>query len=131
MEINITRFFKEANSHDYSKSIATDGPNAGPNAWGAAVSAFEKYPLINSNKKRTALRKHLAKFGAWEDFEINAWGNAELNAMFLQLVSMDMNEAGLDIGAPDWVQYESDSEAGRISGAMFVADDGDIYYGFE
>ena len=131
MEINITRFFKSANPNDYSGSIATHGPNAGPNTWGSAVSAFEKYPLINNNSKRIALRKHLAGFGAWEDSEINAWGNAQLNAMFLQLVSADMNESGLDIGAPDWVQYKRDSEAGRISGAMFVADDGDIYYSFE
>ena len=90
MEINITRFFKSANPNDYSGSIATHGPNAGPNTWGSAVSAFEKYPLINNNSKRIALRKHLAGFGAWEDSEINAWGNAQLNAMFLQLVSADM-----------------------------------------
>ena len=131
MEINITRFFKSANPYDYSGSIATHGPNAGPNTWSAAVSAFEDYPLINSNKKRTALRKHLSGFGAWEDSEIDAWGNAELNAMFLQLVSADVNESQICINAPDWVKYQAEAEAGQISGAMFVADDGDIYYGFE
>lgn len=131
MEINITRFFKSANPYDYSGSIATHGPNAGPNTWRSAVSAFGQYPLINNNSKRNALRLHLAGFGAWKDSEINAWGNAQLNAMFLQLVSADMNESGLDISAPDWEQYQKDAEAGQISGAIFVADDGDIYYGFE
>lgn len=131
MEINITRFFKQANSHDYSGSIATHGPNAGPDTWNAALSDFQVHPLINSNSKRAALRTYLAGFGAWGDSEIKAWGNAELNAIFLQLVSGDINESGLDVSAPDWAQYQADSQAGQISGAMFLADDGNVYYSFE
>lgn len=131
MEINITHFFKNANTNYYSGSIATHGPNVGPSTWRAAVSAFDEYPLINSDEERAALRKHLSTFGDWGDHEINALGDAELNAMLVQLVSMDVNESGLDIAAPDWVQYDRDGQAGRISGSMFVADDGDIYYSFE
>lgn len=131
MEINITKFFEAATPGNYSGSIATHGKNAARDTFNAAVSEFENYPLINSKTKRAALRGHLLSYGAWDKSEIDSWTNAELNAMFLQIISADMNESGLDIGAPDWVQYEGDSEAGRVSGAMFVADDGDIYYSLE
>ncbi len=94
MEVNITQFFNEACPRDYSASVAEIGNNAGKATWEAANEDSAEYMLIDTDEKRDALRQHVRGFGAWSDDEIAAWTDIELNALFIQLVSGDMREAG-------------------------------------
>jgi hypothetical protein len=114
MEINITKFFKDAAPMDYSASRAEIGDN---------------FNFIDTEDKRQGLRDHMAGFGAWNDTEIAAWTDTELNALFLQLVAGDVREVpGMDISSWDWTEYEKLSQDGVISGRMFQGIDGNIYY---
>jgi hypothetical protein len=131
MEIDITDFFETAEPWEFSHSCAESGPNAGPNTWAAALRQAEESPLLATPKALDAMRAW-AKASDWDDQEIAAWSNAELNALFIQIVSGDMREAGLD-NDPDedaWNEYTERAEAGNCSGNLFRAN-GRIYYGLE
>lgn len=130
MELEITRFFNEATPKDYSASVAEIGQNAGPDTWRAACDDSEEYLILDSEEKREDFRQHIAGFGAWDDEEINAMSDKELNALCIQLISGDIREAGLNTTNPDWPQYQLDSEAGQVSGNLFAAD-GKIYYSLD
>jgi hypothetical protein len=128
MEIDITTFFKNAAPMDYSASVAEIGANAGTDTWNAAKDDAPDYLMLDDADKLDAFCAYVKTFGAWSDAEIAAWSDIEVNALFLQMVSGDMREAGLDCAEPDWAQYESDSEAGRCAGNIFNGDDGKVYY---
>jgi hypothetical protein len=124
MEINITSF--DAPAFDYSHSIAEGGTNAARNTWNAALNGPR---LLTTDAALDAMRAWAGRTGAWEETEIAAWDDTELNALFVQLVSGDIREAGADcLAGIDWAHYAEDSEAGQISGCMFQGDDGQIYY---
>lgn len=108
MEINITRFYNEAAPMDYSASVAEIGPDAGPSTWRAALDDAPDYNMLDTDDKREAFRTYVKSFGAWEDEEIAAWTDLDLNALFIQMVSGDMRN----------------NEAERI----FVGDDKQVYY---
>lgn len=127
MEINITKFFNEARPRDYSASCAEIGQDAGRITWRAACDDSAEYMLIDTDEKRDTFHAHVRGFGAWSDDEINAWSDIELNALFIQLVSADIRESGLDAGI-DWPEYYEQAEHGTVSGNLFRADDGQIYY---
>ena len=125
MEINITSF-ADAPAFDYSRSIAEGGPNAARDTWDAAQTAPR---FLTSPAELDAMRAWAQSTGAWENEEIAAWSDTELNALFVQLVSGDIREAGADCLADiDWDQYAENAEAGQISGAMFRTKDGSVYY---
>jgi len=108
MEIDIPRFYTEAAPMDYSASIAEIGNYAGRTTWQAACDDAPDYNMLNTDDKREAFRTYVKSFGAWEDEEIAAWSEIELNALFIQFVSGDMRN----------------NEAERI----FVGDDKQVYY---
>lgn len=131
MQINITRFFKESEPMKYSASVFEYGDNAGKITWGNANNAAKEWHMIDTDEKREALREHVKGFDAWSDYEIASWSDTELNALFIQLVSGDMREAGLDddhFDDIDWSAYEKGARAGRYAGRIYKADDGEIYY---
>lgn len=128
MEIDITRFFNEANTPDYSASVAERGQNAGPETWNNAVRDSAEFNFLDDDGKRDAFRAHVKGFGAWDDDEIAAWSPEELNALLIQMISGDMREDGLDASSPDWDEYQEGAEAGRYSGRISRNDDGTIYY---
>lgn len=121
MEINITKFFNEAAPMDYSASVAEIGNDAGPSTWSASNEDSHDYFMLDTDEKREAFRNHVKGFGAWSDEEIAAWTDTELNALFIQLVSGDMREAGLHAGMTieDWQEYQRLSEEGQCSGNIF------------
>lgn len=130
MEIDITKLF---NGDDYfpskySASAAEIGQDAGRITWSQACEDAPEYNFLDTSDKLDAFRAHIKGFGAWSDEEIAAWSDTECNALFLQLVSGDIREAGLDTDAPDWPAYYADSEAGRVSGRTSEGDDGRVYY---
>ena len=128
MEINITQFYNDANPATYSASVAELGDNAGRITWDNAVqrSALGSM-LLDTPDKLEAMRAWAKSSGGWNDAEIAAWSDVELNALFIQLVSGDMREKG-DMS---WEEYQALSEAGTVSGALFEGVDGDIYYVLE
>ena len=128
MELNISRFFKEAASTDYSASVAEIGRNAGPDTWRAACDDSGDYMMLDDEDKREAFRKHVREFGAWSDDEIAAWSDVELNALLIQMIAGDIREAGLDQLDPDWDEYEAGCREGIYSFRLFVGDDGEVYY---
>lgn len=133
MEIDITDFFNTAAPMDYSASVAEIGRDAGPSTWRAANDDSADYPIIDTDEKREAFRAFVRSAGAWSDEEINAWSNIELNALAIQWISGDMrNVPGIDMGPhmseDDWSEYAEMSEAGIVSGSIFRADDGRIYW---
>ena len=127
MQINITRFFKEADAFDISRSQAEAGKNAGPESWVNAMAEAAESPMLTTPEQLDALRDHVKGFGAWDADEIAAWSDEECNALFIQRVAGDMREAGLD-SDPDeeaWQAHES-NENGR--GTISRGTDGEMYY---
>lgn len=137
MEIEISRLFTpgEFAPMDYSASVAEIGEGAGRATWRAACDDSAEFMFLDTPKKREAMRDHVRGFGAWDQAEIAAWSDLELNALFLQMVAGDIRESALD-GKPGviantraaWREYQKHAEAGRIGGAMFRADNGAIFY---
>lgn len=128
MELDITKFFREACASDYSASRLEKGDSAGADTWRAACDDWEEYTILDSVEKDEAFRRYVRGFGAWSDEEIASWDDRELNALCLQMIAGDIRDAGLDTENPDWVQYMRDSNAGRVSGRIYKGDDGATYY---
>ena len=123
MEINITEFFNTANAFDYSASRMELGDNAGQITWHNACNA--DFTMLDTEEKLQALREYAKGYGAWNDAEIAAWSNNECNALFIQFVSSNIRDAGLDVENPDWQAYEQDeNKSGRICKCI----DGEIYF---
>lgn len=129
MEIDITRFFSEAEPFEFSASIAERGQNAGPETWRNALREGESAPLLTTEAQLDALRDFMRGYGAWEAEEIDNWTAVECNALLVQLVSGDMREAGFDeTDEPDWDAYYAQAEAGRVAGRMYRAADGKVFF---
>ena len=124
MDLNITKVFNAIAPRDYSASVAEIGASAG-----AAIDDSPDFMLLDTDDKREAFKRLVRGYGAWSDAEIAAWSDVELNALLLQMIAGDMREGNLSAGmtAEGWARYQEASEAGQISGAIFVTD-GEIYY---
>jgi hypothetical protein len=133
MELNITRFFAEAAPKDYSASRAEIGENAGPDTWRAACDDSPDYMLLDTDEKREAFREFVGQMGAWDDEEIAAWSDIELNALCIQFISGDMRDAGLEAGASslDWQAYKVGCENGTYSGRLYGVEDGEVFYSLD
>ena len=136
MEIDITSIVLDVGTWPLSGSVATHGPNAGPRNWAAALEEAKRTVLLDTPEKLDALRDYMREFGAWDDAEIDAWSDVECNAMFLQSISLDMREAGMDevdwsdeAEARDaWAEIEADQQQGIISSNICRGDDGRFYF---
>ncbi len=132
MEIDVTRFVREAEPFDFSASIAERGPNAGPATWNNAKREGASAPLLTTPEQLDALRDYTRGFGAWEDEEIDAWDPVECNALFIQLLSGDLRAiealASNEDGEIDWAKYEELSAAGQIGGNLYPGGDDQIFY---
>lgn len=113
MEINITKFYREATPNDYSASVAEIGNNAGPDTWRAANDDSAEYFILDTDEKREAFRDYIRGFGAWDESEITGFSDTALNALCIQFVAGDLREHGLD------------SESG---GTCFTGTDGEFYF---
>lgn len=132
MDINITRLVTNGDTWDYSGSVATHGANAGPNTWRSAMAgAANGDAFLIKPEDFEAFRDHMQGFGAWDEEEIAGRSDQECNALFLQLVTGDMRECGLEdceIEDFDWEEYEERCQAGEISSRIQPGGDGQIYY---
>lgn len=123
MKIKITEFFQYADHFEYSASRMELGENAGKITWHNACNA--DFTMLDTEEKLQALRHFVKDFGAWDDKEIANWSNNECNALFIQFVSGDIRESGINTENPDWQLYEQDQ---NNSGRIFKGIDNEIYY---
>lgn len=131
MEINITKFMRDAAPMDYSASAAEIGNDAGPTTWRAAMDDAGDYLHLETVDQLDAMRAHIGAMGAWDDEEIAAMTPQHLNAMFLQCVAGDMREAGIDASTSEqgWADYVAGCEAGRYAGRIMQSRDaGEFLY---
>jgi hypothetical protein len=131
MEINITSFVTNEDPFDFSASVAERGNNVGHDTWNKAVSQGKNAPLLTTPEQLDALRNYVKEFGAWDDKEIASWSDAECNALFIQLISHDMREAGMDevdLDEFNWEEYEHEAGKGTVSSRIYHGDDNQIYY---
>jgi len=115
MEIDITDLVTGGETWDFSGSIATHGPNAGPNTWAAAKREAAESSLLKTEEQLDAMRQWMKETGAWDKAEREAMSDQELNALFIQLVAGDMREMGLDEVDHedfDWEAYWERSDGG-------------------
>lgn len=128
MEIDISRLFHSDDyaPMDYSASAAEIGKNAGSITWNAArLHANDYGPMLVTPEHLDAFRDHVKGFGAWDEEEISEWSDNECNALFLQMVSGDIREAGLDTNNPDWEEYYANDS---VAHTMSEGSNGHIYY---
>jgi hypothetical protein len=128
MELNITKLFNECEPGDLSASQAELGANAGAITWGNSLVAGIQYQPLDDDDKRAAFRTWVRGSGGWSQEEIDAWSDAELNALCVQWIAGDMREAGLDAFNPDWDAYELACEAGTCPSNIMRGNDGEIYF---
>lgn len=132
MEINITRFFNEADAYEYSASQFERGENAARETWSNALSTASDSPLLTTPEQLQAMRDYARETGGWTREEISEWSDEEINALFIQFVSGDMREieslCTTEDGETNWTEYERLANKGTISGSISRSDKGDIYY---
>ena len=130
MEINITRFFNNAAPMDYSASVAEIGTNAGPDTWNAAMDDADDWSMLDDADKLDAMHAWAKSSGGWDESEIAAWSDQEINALFIQLVAGDMREADLmaNMTDGDWAMYEECAAIGECAGRIFKGEGGQVYF---
>lgn len=130
MEIDITRFLDTGDHYEFSGSVAERGANAGPKTWANAVNEAKSSPMLKTDDELQALRDHVQAMGFGD--EVQSYDADACNGLFIQLVSGDIREAGLDnIEAVDgrfdplddaWMVYREACENGQCVGNIYVGD---------
>jgi hypothetical protein len=130
MEINVTKFVQSMDerplgSRTFFASVAELGPSAGKFTWANAKAQAEEAPFLTTEAHLTEARAYFREFGAWSKEELAAMDAIELNALLIQEITAQVRETGL---YPLGEEYEKASEAGQVSGNLYLADDGEIYF---
>ena len=130
MQINITKFYREACPKDYSASVAEIGANAGQDTWNAAKES--EWNMLDTEEKRQAFRDWVKPFGAWGDDEIASWSDVELNALFVQWVSGDIREC-LEWDVEDvWANYQELVEDSKCPSNLWRdSETGEVWFSLE
>jgi len=132
LEIDVS-FLLTEDAGQFSASRMELGDDAGGITWENACNAVDQISLTPEEIQEA--KDYIRDFGAWDDEEIDAWSDEETKALIIQFAAGDYREAesccwddGLnDI---DWDgEYRAQSEAGRISGNLFMSN-GKLYLSF-
>ncbi len=117
IELDISRIVQGLVPENYFASVAEKGENAGKETWNNAKSEVEKNILIEDIE---FLRHYFYSFGAWEKPELEEMTEIELNAILLQMISLEIRELPLnDDGEIDFDKYKQGIEEGCYSGMIF------------
>ena len=138
MEINISSFFASEDPRALSASVAEMGESAGRLTWTHAVAQSDPLRYLTTDEAREAFREFVGDSGGWDEEEIRAWPDRELEALFLQWVAGDLREMFGDYGRSevdysaltdaDWKAAEMRAEKGQASGNIYRGDDGQVYF---
>jgi hypothetical protein len=125
MELNVTQMIEVINdSPPLVGSIAQYGQGAAAMTWNNSKAFGQEYPLLKTDEEREAARDHFRSYGAWDDAEIDAWSDEELQGITCQEVAHQISE--LDMFATE-EEYRAASEQGTVSGRLYKGDDGQWY----
>ena len=128
MQINITPLL-EMDCFTLSHSRAEGGQNAGQNTWKASQSKAQEIKLLDTPKKLQAMRDFARSSGGWNNEEVSAWNENEVNALFLQWIAGDCRELGANsLEDIDWQEAEESQSAGQAPSNLFRSDSGEIYF---
>ena len=130
MELKITPMFAAmaARACELSASQAELGPMAAQITWRASLRAAEEFRPLTDNASLDAFRAFVRDSGGWDNEEIRAMSDAELNALCVQWIAGDMRESDLDTDEPDWTQYEAGCESGQYPSRIFKGIDNEVYF---
>ena len=132
MEVDITDFFKTAEHADFSASQAERGANVARDTYQAACAEGARAPLLPDEDHRQEFRDWVKAFGSWPKEEIDAWTEAELNALLIQFISGDARELETltsdKNGEIDWTIAEALVAEGIIPGRVWKGDNQKIYF---
>lgn len=125
MEIEITRFFNEAEHAEISASRSELGDNAGEITWRNANKSetLDFLPSFNPEGIQ-AIKDWFGDFGAWSDEERQKWSDSETRALLAQFIAGDIREAESlcwsdELEGIDWEKYEKEGKEGRVSSRMY------------
>lgn len=125
MDIDITEFVKQEDFMRYSASVMELGANAGPRTWNNAKKAYETWNFLDTPEKQEAFKEYIKGYGAWSEEEVATWSDAELNALFIQFVSGDLREMGIDdveYEDIDWAEIRKAQESGYMPSNIWKND---------
>jgi hypothetical protein len=128
LEVIVTCLITDLDPAELSGSIAERGQNAGQETWDNSMQAAKDHAPILKPNERPAARKFFRSFGAWDDEQVAAWTDQELDALVLQYAAGDLRELqwvapGDGLGDIDWNEAEKLSHEGIVSGSLFVSGD--------
>jgi hypothetical protein len=128
MEINITPILK-MDCFTLSHSQHEGGENAGKNTWQASQDKAQEIKLLDTPEKLQAMRDFARSSGGWDQEEVTAWNENEVNALFLQWIAGDCRELGADsLEDIDWINAEVLQENGQVPSNLYQSDSGEIYF---
>ena len=127
MDIDVSKFVRDACPRDFSASVAEIGKSAGADTWRAAMEEAEDTAMLKTAEELQAMRGFALSSGGWNEEEVNAWSAHELNALFIQWIAGDLRELGLDEGA-SWADVRELQKEGQGPSNLFEGDDGSIYF---
>jgi hypothetical protein len=125
MELNVTHMLEAIDdSPPLVGSIAQYGPNAAEMTWGNSKAFGREHPLLKTDEERDAARAHFRGYGAWDEAEIAAWSDEELQGITCQEVAHQISEMEM---FDTEEEYREASERGTVSGRLYKGDDGQWY----
>ena len=133
MEIDITDLLAN-HAKDrirYASSQAEYGPNVAKDTFNNSCELAQKEPPLRTVAELEALIDHLASMGYSEESELRDLPLVELNALFIQLVMLNLFEMGDPDPTPEGLSDPDLLEAqrqGLYPSNISVGDDGRIYY---
>lgn len=126
MEIDITHMIDDSDRmHMLSGSVCELGNNAGEITWNNSKDYAAKNILLKTPKEIEQAKKWFREFGAWEQSEITAWDDNEVNALLVQYIAGDIREM---ISFETYEDYQAESEAGTASGRIFKSGNKFYFY---
>lgn len=134
-ELNITALLQNPDfcPSDFSASAAEIGNGAGPDTWRACVEWVTDSPIFPPDEL-DSVRDYMRASGGWNDDEIHAMRDNELQALALQIIAGDLREGfRLKYGfVPaeselDWPVYQVGAESGRWNSTFYRDDAGQVF----
>ena len=125
--VDITDFLAQECMRDYSASAAEIGANAGAYTWQACIDNAPEWKFLKP-ENFDDFRAFVRSSGGWNDDEINAWNDNELQALCLQWIAADVRECGIDKPGADWTKIRAGQESGFIPSSIYRDESGRVFW---
>jgi len=126
MELDVTHMVDDADQMPMlSGSRMEHGQDAGAITWNNSKAYGVDRPLLTDDAMRDAARAHFREYGAWDEDEIAAWSEEDLQAIMCQDVATAIREMEV---AEDYADYQRLCEQGTCSGRLYKGDNDRWYF---